>query len=47
VPVGVLRLLKSLFAQFMSSKMVLFAVSCSRGGVGMGRQVVKFRCFIV
>jgi hypothetical protein len=40
VPVRVLRVFESLFAQFVGDEMVLFAVGCSGGGVGVGCQVV-------
>ena len=45
--VGVLREFVSLPAEFMSGKMICFAVGFSGGGVGVGCQVVKFRGSIV
>jgi len=43
VPMGVLRIFKSLLAEFVGSQMVPFAVCDSGSRVGMLRQVVKFR----
>jgi hypothetical protein len=40
---GILRLFKSLFAQFVSGEAVFFAVGDGCGSVGMGCQVVEFR----
>jgi len=40
MPVGVLRVLDSLFAELVSGEMVFFAVGGSGGGVGVRCQVV-------
>ena len=44
---GIPRVLKRLFGQFVSGEMVSFSVSGCGGTVGMGRKVMKFRGSIV
>jgi len=45
--ISVLRVFVSLPAEFVSGRMICFAVGFSGDGVGVGCQVVKFRGSIV
>jgi hypothetical protein len=44
---GILRVFKSLLAEFVSGEMVALAVGGGGGSMGMRRKVVKFRSSIV